>query len=390
MVEKVEHTRVAIVGGGPVGLLLGLQLRSAGIDCRVLERRYEPLVHSRAIGIHPPALELLQKFGLAEPLVARGRQVRRGHVFLGATEVGTLSFDRCPSPFRFVLSIPQEETECVIEEHLRACDPDVLDRGMEVLAVDNGVLGGVELLLGCDDDARVRLRAELVVGCDGHDSVVRRAAGVPFVGRSYDEPFVMGDFEESTAFGDDAALFFHWDGVVESFPLPGGRRRWVVRVARPVDGEPRATLARLVAERTGHRGLLEISCFMTSQFQAQRFLAQKFVCDRLVLAGDAAHVVSPIGGQGMNLGWLNAALLGRALIALFAKPGAIDPRALHDAYGAPARRRARQVARRAAFNTSMGAHRSHPALRDFLVRLLLLAPFRERLARQFTMRGLGE
>ena len=341
-VETGEHTQVAIVGGGPVGLLL----------------------------------------------LAQGRQVHRGHAYLGTTLAGTLSFERCPPPYRFVLSLPQEKTERVLEERLRALDPGVLERGVEVLAIDDRTQGSVELALQRDGGPKASLRAELVVGCDGRDSLVRRAAGISYAGGSYEEPFVMGDFADTTSFGDDAALFLHPDGVMESFPLPGGRRRWVARVARPVDGDPRGELARLVAERTGNV-LRDAECFMTSNFQAQRFLAQTLVRGRFVLAGDAAHVVSPIGGQGMNLGWLNAALLGRTLIALFEAPGGLDLHALQAAYSGPAQRRALKVARRAAFNTQMAARWRHPALRAALVRLLLCAPLRGLLARVFTMRGLG-
>ncbi|HEY3450652.1 MAG TPA: NAD(P)/FAD-dependent oxidoreductase [Myxococcales bacterium] len=384
-----EQTRVAIIGGGPVGLFLGLQLRAAGVECLVLERRCDSHAHSRAIGIHPPALELLQGLGVAESLLARGRQVRRGHAFLGSTLAGTLSFERCPPPFRFVLSIPQEVTERVLEERLRVLGPDALHRGWEVLAVENGAPGGVELLVERVGGERGRVRADLAVGCDGRDSLVRRGAGIPFAGDSYDDPFVMGDFEDTTAFGDDAALFLHPDGVLESFPLPGGRRRWVARVTRLVDGDLRTQLASLVAERAEHPALLDAACFMTSHFRAQRFLAKTLVHGRLALAGDAAHVVSPIGGQGMNLGWLNAALLGRTLISLLKAPGGIDLRALSAAYSAPARRRARRVARRAAFNTLMASRWRHPTPRDALVRLLLRTPLRELAARVFTMRGLG-
>jgi 2-polyprenyl-6-methoxyphenol hydroxylase-like FAD-dependent oxidoreductase len=124
----------------------------------------------------------------------------------------------------------------------------------------------------------------------------------------------MGDFADSTGFGPDAALFLEAAGIVESFPLPGGLRRWVVRLAAPGDGGDARWLADRIRQRTGI-DVDPASNSMLSRFGVRSRLVQRMVTGRTVLIGDAAHEISPIGGQGMNLGWLDAVALAPVVLA---------------------------------------------------------------------------
>lgn len=364
--------RVIVVGGGAVGLFLGCRLAQLGVPVQVLEQRAAPTPHSRAIGVHPPALERLAELGLAERFIREGVQIARGHAFSGTRPLGTLEFSSCPPPYPFVLSLPQPRTEALLEGRLAELSPGALRTGAQVAAValDSDRVC-VTLATG------ETLHADYLIAADGKGSEVRRSLGVPFRGRPYRDTYLMGDFADTTALASDAGLYLTRFGLVESFPLPGGVRRWVVKTPQFVAQPTAELLGGLVYERTGTRLGAETNT-MLSAFGVQRFLAARFVTGRAALAGDAAHVLSPIGGQGMNLGWLGAWRLAEGLAA----GQGLEPYARH-------RRSARQAIRRAEFNTAMGRATPLFRLRDAFAWGILHTPLQHTFARVFTMRGLG-
>lgn len=388
VITSADTCQVAIVGGGPVGLLLGCMLRDRGVEAIVLERGRAPAEHSRAIGIHPPALELLARVGVAEAMIERGVVVRSGAAYGGPRRLGRLSFDSCPPPYRFVLSLPQQITEQLLERRLRELGPraEVMRRGVEVTELHHDG-DGVEVLHRAAGAPARSLRAGYVVGCDGRQSVVRQQLQIPLDGGPYPDTFLMGDFDDNTPHGPEAVIHLHPAGLVECFPLPGGRRRWVAMTDRYHDHPTRRDLERIVADRVGH-DLRPVSSHMISPFRVQHLLARQLVAGRALLAGDAAHVVTPIGGQGMNLGWLNAWRLGQALEAIVHR-GA-DPAETLAGYERAARDTARRVIRRGALNMRLGRPGPLAPLRDGVIRTLLGLPAASRwLANTFTMRGLA-
>jgi 2-polyprenyl-6-methoxyphenol hydroxylase-like FAD-dependent oxidoreductase len=183
-----------------------------------------------------------------------------------------------------------------------------------------------------------------------------------------------------------AVLYFERGGVVESFPLPGRRRRWVAMTDGLQTGAVSADLAAVIRARTSVE--LPVSADPPSPFVVQQRLAERMVAGRIILIGDAAHEVSPIGGQGMNLGWLDAVALAPALQQALRDPGSAASQL--DAFETRRRRAARMAARQAAFNMTMGRPADGIRLRarNALVRVLALPPARSVLARAFTMRWL--
>ncbi|KQO01565.1 FAD-binding monooxygenase [Arthrobacter sp. Leaf234] len=374
---------VIVVGGGPVGLYTGLLLRQAGLDAVVLERRADRSSHSRAIGIHPPALRALAAGGIAEELRTRGVLIRDGVARSAGRHVGTVSFSTLPGEEKYVLAVPQAVTEEILERRLQEEFPGTVRRGVAVLSSrDHG--DHVRTVVRSQGEDIV-LEARIIVAADGARSSVRDGAGIRAPSRRYPDCYVMGDFLDGTDDGHDAVLYLETGGIVESFPLPGGIRRWVVRVGSPVERPTAEHLTALIRDRTGV-AVDATTNSMLSAFEVQSRLAERFVAGRTVLVGDAAHEVSPIGGQGMNLGWLDAVRLVPIIAASLRDGDDVGARLAE--YEKERRAQAALARRKAHLNMALGRPLPRPLLRPrnaVLAALIRNDAVHTGVARAFTM-----
>lgn len=340
-------TDVVIVGAGPVGLFMGVLLLQQGHQVRILERRSSRSNRSRAIGIHPPALAELARAGVADHLIAAGVRINRGVAYSQRRRVAELGFDG-DARYPYILAVPQTVTEETLELAVHDLDAGAIVRGAHVREVAEE-RGSVRTVANCLGGVQ-EFRSQLVVAADGAHSAIRRHYLPGLQARGYPDCYIMGDYPDATGHGSDAVLYLEPAGIVESFPLPQGLRRWVVRLGSPEKNPTADKLADLVLARTGE--VLHVpGNSMLSAFEVRSRLAQLMVHGRVVLLGDAAHEISPIGGQGMNLGWLDAAALAPIIDASFR--GADVGPDLAD-FEKSRRKAARRASRQAGLNMALG------------------------------------
>ncbi len=375
---------VIIVGAGPVGLLLANRLLQLGIKVSLLEKHKERREHSRSIGIHPPSLEKLELLGCVSDFLAKGVKVNSGVAFSNTKLLAELSFASCPKPYDFVLTLAQHETEAILEQQLNNADSSVLRKGVTVTGIQQNH-DFVELNIQGDSEAQESLSARYVVACDGKNSNLRTLSEIPFIGKSYPDTYIMGDFGDTTKLATAAGIYLCKEGLIESFPLPNQTRRWVAKTKTYIANPSKEQLAKIIKQRLEHDLALNTNTMM-SGFGVQRYLAKTFVKDRLLLAGDAAHILSPIGGQGMNLGWLDAWSAADSLKQCLEQPRQAQTHL--STYNLKRKRSARTAILRAAFNMHLGRQTKLPKLKNTLVKTMLNSPLERYFASIFTMRGL--
>ena len=302
---------VLVVGAGPTGLALATALAVRGARVSIIDRQAEGANTSRAAVVHARTLEALEQIGVAERLNARGIKCATFSIRDRDNTLLAVDFSHLPTRYPYTLMISQATTESILLERLKEAGAGVLRPC--VLANLYQDRSGVDAML---EDGR-RLRARYLVGADGMHSKVRELADIGFSGKSYAQSFLLADVRLTGGVPrDQVVLYFSPDGLVVVAPLPDGVHRVVATVDQAPESPTAADVQALLDSRgpAQNRAMVQ-SVVWGSRFRVHHRMAERYRAGRILLAGDAAHVHSPAGGQGMNTGIQDGMALAGALVS---------------------------------------------------------------------------
>ncbi len=307
-------------GAGPTGLVLAIWLARLGVAVRIIDKTAEPGTTSRALAISARTLELYQQLGMAGPLIEGGVKVPAGNFWVEGTRVARLPLGEMGAgltPFPYALIFPQDAHEPVLVERLESMGVCV-ERRTELIGFDLHEQG-VRATLRRADGAQETCEASYLAGCDGAHSIVRERLATGFPGGTYSDIFYVADVEGTgPATNGEIHVDLGRRDFLAVFPLKGtGRVRLVGTVIeRPADARGELTFDDVRERVTGHLKFAIDRVNWFSTYRVHHRVASKFRDRRAFLLGDAAHVHSPVGGQGMNTGIGDAVNLAWKLAAV--------------------------------------------------------------------------
>ena len=331
--EPSGFTDALVVGAGPVGLTMAAELARHGVSCRIVDRNRARSEHSKALVLWSRSLEVLDDMGGVEAFVSAGIRVRSVSLYGDGRRLAQLKLDGIDSRYDYALMMPQSESERLLEDHLHAFGGRV-EREVELsgFTLDRDGVSAT-LTRGGKNES---LRCAWLIGCDGAHSTVRHVLGTPFSGAPEPNDWVLADLRVRGALAaDEVSIFFHELGILAFFPISRDRFRVIADVgpAASADHPKDPTLGEvqaLVGAR-GPSGLELHDPVWLAGFRIHERKVADYRQGRVFLAGDAAHIHSPAGGQGMNTGMQDAYNLAWKL-GLVVAGRSSDPSLLLDSY----------------------------------------------------------
>ena len=364
--------KVLIAGAGPVGLTLANELVRHGIPIRIVDKSAQRTDKSKALVLWSRTLELFDDAGYAKDFMSAGMQAHGAWISTGTEVMAKVSFDVIDSRIAYALMIAQSETERVLEERLAASGVTV-ERTVELTGfTDRGT--SVEASLTRPSGEPETVEADWLVGCDGAHSAVRHGLGFSFEGSTLQSHWALADGHIAGLDPTDHLhIYWHRDGILAFFPIVGDRWRVIANLGPAKDGEvhPDPTLDeinRLMAHR-GSPGIVMSNPVWLAAFRINERKVRDYSKGRVFLAGDAAHIHSPAGGQGMNTGMQDAFNLAWKLSLVIA--GATGP-SLLDSYSRERTAVGDRVLKNAGLMTE-AATLSNPLLQDMRNTILRIA-----------------
>jgi 2-polyprenyl-6-methoxyphenol hydroxylase-like FAD-dependent oxidoreductase len=389
----VASQKVLIVGAGPVGLTLAIELTRFGVPVRIVEKAAQRTDKSKALVLWSRTLELLDRQpGGSTAFTEAGFKVGNLSFFSGDKLIGRTTMDSVASPYPYALMIPQADTERVLEERLDSLGIKV-QRQAEVISISLRD-DGADAVLRKPDGKQEEISADWIVGCDGAHSLLRHTVGAPFAGKTLDSDWILADVHMRgyPVPDTEATVYWHHEGVFVIFPISPGRYRLIADM--PPSGEahpPNPTLEQVqtLINRRGPAGMTAFDPIWLAGFRINGRKVSSYRWGRAFLCGDAAHVHSPAGGQGMNTGMQDAFNLAWKL-ALVARGHGTE--SLLDSFSPERSYVGDQVLKNADRLTAIGTTRSPVVrtVRDIVGHLMLgLAPVQHNLADTMTQVSVG-
>ena len=385
---------VIVIGAGPVGLTMAAEAARYGLGVRLIDKAPHASTTSKALVVWSRTLELFDRMGCTEAFLAAGIRSHGVSMHHGRIVLASARLDSIPSTYNFGLMVPQRDTERLMTGHLGTFGVGV-EREVELTAFDNQP-DHVEATLRHADGRQETVEARWLVGCDGAHSTIRHLLGVNFDGKPQGDDWFLADVRlegEGAPPADEVTVFLHRDGLFVVFPMPGGRSRIVATVGKTDPDHPRPdpTLdgVQVLADERTAGGFQVTDPEWLSTFRVQERKVAAYAHKSVFLAGDAAHIHSPAGGQGMNTGMQDAINLAWKLALV--KKGAAAP-SLLDSYSPERSAVGDMVLRNATRLTDM-ATLSNPAaqaVRNLTMRFVMgLHTVRDRMATQMAETGIA-
>ena len=315
----MSHPSILVVGAGPTGMAAAIELKRAGLDVRIIDRNDGLAEHSQALAVQARTLEQFERYGIAEEAVAQGRKLHGARFYSEGKQVVSLRFDHLPSRYPYLLFLPQSKTEALLNAYMEELGVRT-ERGVQLESLSQHDRS-VQVALRHPDGGREELTVRWVIGCDGAHSTVREKAGIGLIGQGAGLSFFLGDvqLDGPDAPQDDFTVHVHRGDVVSM----GRISDTCVRMTVALHGERgRDEYSRMALEdfqqavdRLGVRVKIR-SVGWTSPFRVNERQARHYRIRNVFLAGDASHIHSLVGGQGMNTGIQDAANLAWKLAAV--------------------------------------------------------------------------
>ena len=387
--ENKTAIDVLVVGAGPVGLFLANECARRGLTWRLVETRALQSEHSKALAIFPRTFEIFDMAGVAGPFLEVANRVTSVAVVTHGRRLAHMRFAPEESPYPFVGMVPQEVTEKLLVDELRRKSGAVEYETTFVTA--NQEDDRVNVILDRKGE-RIELTASFVVGCDGAHSAVRHLLNLPFEGEQYDASFILADIGTNDVLpGDELQLCPSESGPLAIFPMSATRRRIVATIEdKDKEGEaPSLNFVRRILAQRAPDGIEARGLRWSSYFRIHHRQVAQLRVGRIFIAGDAAHIHSPFGGQGMNTGLQDVWNLAWKLD--FAVRGR-GSEALLDSYTAERRPVIKSVIEMTHFMTRALGTPNHLAqiLRDtFIPMVSRLAPFQHGFVQRLSQLGIA-